>query len=122
LIGGHGFDKLFGDSGNDKLSGGTGNDKLYGGSGNDYLNGGTGSDTMHGGSGRDTFRVIKGVGWDTITDFTDGQDRIQLGSGTAGVSIINDIWGHANIWQSGDKLATVRDAAGDLSVAGGFLV
>ena len=122
LSGGSGFDRLYGGTGNDRLYGGSGIDRLYGGSGNDYLSGGTGSDTMHGGSGRDTFRVIKGVGWDTIKDFTDGQDQIQLGSGTAGVSIINDIWGHANIWQSGDKLATVRDAAGDLSVAGGFLV
>ena len=140
LYGQSGADRLYGDTGNDhlyggswndylnggvgadRLYGGSGIDRLYGGSGNDYLSGGTGSDTMHGGSGRDTFRVIKGVGWDTIKDFTDGQDQIQLGSGTAGVSIINDIWGHANIWQSGDKLATVRDAAGDLSVAGGFII
>lgn len=130
LYGGTGNDHLYGGSWNDylnggvgadRLYGGSGIDRLYGGSGNDYLSGGTGSDTMHGGSGRDTFRVIKGVDWDTIKDFTDGQDRILLGNGTAGLSI-NNAFGHAHVYQGVDLLCRVDNAAGDLQLAGGFLV
>ncbi|WP_336939863.1 type I secretion C-terminal target domain-containing protein, partial [Vibrio cholerae] len=90
LIGGAGNDILFGQGGNDTLNGGTGNDTLYGGNGNDtliggdgndILIGGLGNDILTGGSGEDLFKWVDGDldgGRDRITDFTIGQDKIDL--------------------------------------------
>ena len=69
LYGGKGKDKLFGDAGNDKLFGGKGNDKLFGGKGNDKLTGG---------KGKDVFVFKKNEGKDTITDFQNSKDKIDL--------------------------------------------
>jgi len=80
LTGGSGNDKLYGYGGKDKLSGGSGNDKLYGGTGSDVLNGGTGNDRLTGGTGADIFIFKKGYGKDTITDFKNNLDEIDLRS------------------------------------------
>ena len=78
VIGGEGNDALEGNTGNDHLLGGEGHDTLNGGEGDDWLDGGTGTDTLTGGSGADTFVYRAGSGSDTITDFTDGEDVIDL--------------------------------------------
>jgi Ca2+-binding RTX toxin-like protein len=82
LKGEGGNDTLWGGDGNDTLSGGDGNDILYGDAGNDILEGGAGSDTLTGGAGNDIFRFrigdVGGTAIDTITDFTKGQDKIDL--------------------------------------------
>jgi Ca2+-binding RTX toxin-like protein len=67
-------------------TGNAGNNTIVGvGAGDNVINGGSGSDTLTGGAGNDTFvfdrrnlisQVISGI--DTITDFTIGQDKIQL--------------------------------------------
>ena len=44
----------------------------------DRISGGSGNDTIRGGGGNDTFVFAKNDGNDTITDFTIGQDQIQL--------------------------------------------
>ena len=82
LAGSSGADRLEGRNGNDILEGRGGNDKLYGGNGNDILRGGgtggSGDDKLNGGSGRDTFVIGYGDGVNTIEDFTNGEDRIDL--------------------------------------------
>jgi Ca2+-binding RTX toxin-like protein len=78
LSGGSGRDKLIGNGGNDELEGGDGNDILSGGAGNDILNGGPGNDLMKGLTGLDVFVYELGNGADTIKDFEDGLDRIDL--------------------------------------------
>ena len=95
LIGGQGGDTLNGNGGNDNILGGIDNDSLLGGqgsdtlngeAGNDFLNGedgfdllvgGAGDDTLVGGRGRDIF-FLDSVSTDTIVDFVDGRDRLQL--------------------------------------------
>lgn len=78
LIGGTGKDDLNGGGGKDTLRGGAGNDTLEGGGGRDVIRGDRGKDSLSGGGGRDTFVVRSKDGLDTITDFQDGRDRIQL--------------------------------------------
>ena len=78
LVGGTGKDDLMGGGGKDTLRGGSGNDRLSGGGGGDTLRGDRGKDTLTGGGGKDTFVMRPKDGLDTITDFQDGRDRIQL--------------------------------------------
>jgi serralysin len=66
------------------LDGGAGTDTIFGNGGDDFLIGGAGKDTMVGGSGNDTFVFHNGdfgatsSTADRITDFTSGQDKIDL--------------------------------------------
>ncbi|MGL0929066.1 VWA domain-containing protein, partial [Vibrio vulnificus] len=83
IFGGSGNDQLYGGDGNDGLRGGTGDDILDGGSGNDILIGGLGNDILTGGEGADIFKFVDQTGLrdgerDTITDFTAGEDKIDL--------------------------------------------
>ncbi|MDP3860013.1 MAG: M10 family metallopeptidase C-terminal domain-containing protein [Phaeovulum sp.] len=93
LFGGDGDDTLQGDAGNDWLEGGAGadliqggagSDQLFGGAGNDTLIGGAGFDILTGGLGADSFVFAPGdsgtaeAAPDLITDFTPGEDRIDL--------------------------------------------
>lgn len=87
LFGQQGFDHLDGGAGNDLLQGGTGKDTLIGGTGDDTLFGeehddrllgGAGSDILTGGKGVDVFVFGLGDDTDTITDFEDDTDAIEL--------------------------------------------
>lgn len=80
LKGGAGDDTLYGGpgGGDDIQVGNAGNDRLFGGQGNDRLAGDTGDDQLSGGSGADVFVFAPGHGADTITDFTDTEDKIDL--------------------------------------------
>ena len=79
LLGGEGKDILSGGAHADTLDGGSGEDRLDGGDGNDVLAGGDGADQLTGGFGADTFVFNAGeTGVDTITDFTLGEDAIDI--------------------------------------------
>ncbi len=81
LNGGNGNDWIRGYGGDDTLLGGSDNDTLYGDEGEDILNGGKGHDMLYGNSGSDTFVLARGMGGDTIQDFSDGTDFIRLEGG-----------------------------------------
>lgn len=85
LAGGLGNDTLAGGSGFDRLGGGHGDDSLDGGIGDDVLNGDDGNDLLTGGLGADRFeygfnfrRPSQSEGFDTITDFRKGSDKIDV--------------------------------------------
>lgn len=93
LFGGSGDDEIFAGSGNDTLRGASGEDTLhadegnnllYGGSDDDELHGGIGRDTLFGGTGDDVFvwtevaQSLHGSDRDTIADFVQGEDSIDL--------------------------------------------
>jgi serralysin len=89
LIGAGGNDKLYGHDGDDWLRGGSGNDKLFGGTGSDILKGGSGKDKLFGQEGNDIlkgqggadhFVFRAGYGEDTIKDFSDKDDVLDLRS------------------------------------------
>ena len=92
LMGRGGDDTLYGgpDGGDDRMYGENGNDRIYGGTGNDTIYGGAGDDALSGGADDDTFVFAPGSGDDTITDFTDGDDKIDL-SAFADIASVDDL-------------------------------
>ena len=71
-------DTLNGGSGNETIIGRGGNDTINGGGGNDWIEGGRGNEKLTGGAGADTFAFSKGDGWDWISDFTSGTDKLRM--------------------------------------------
>ncbi|HEX5181806.1 MAG TPA: M10 family metallopeptidase C-terminal domain-containing protein [Allosphingosinicella sp.] len=77
------FDGSAETDGSFQLFGGAGDDHLIGGHGADMISGGAGADILTGGGGADTFFYLSpaestGAHYDTITDFTFGEDVIDL--------------------------------------------
>jgi Ca2+-binding RTX toxin-like protein len=84
---GAGNDAVWGGRGNDLLLGGDGDDTLFGGAGDDTILGGAGNDVIHvfgstgaavGGAVADRFVFADGDEADTIADFEDGIDTLDL--------------------------------------------
>lgn len=71
VLGGNGHDSIIGASGAQNLSGRTGNDTLAGATGVDTLWGGAGND-------RFIFREFGAADADQVSDFTSGQDKLEL--------------------------------------------
>ncbi|NVK22980.1 MAG: tandem-95 repeat protein [Kangiellaceae bacterium] len=72
----------------DVLDGGAGNDDLTGGLAQDTLIGGDGNDTLTGGGAADDFVFSTTSGIDTVTDFTDGVDMIDLTAFGSGATVM----------------------------------
>jgi Ca2+-binding RTX toxin-like protein len=140
ILAGDGDDKLTGSAGANDLAGGAGIDSLNGGAGNDTLagcffgaNGGRGErDTLIGGAGNDIFQL----GWSSgrfyddgnaknagrtdyvlITDFTVGQDKLQLDGaasgyylGASGVSGVSGTGLYAEQGATDELIAVIRSA------------
>lgn len=100
LEGSGGRDMLEGGGGRDMLIGGGGRDSIDGGGGRDTINGGRGVDELAGGNGRDVFQFETGGNRDTITDFLQAQDRIEILSGA-------EEFGDLTITQIGDNVRIV---------------
>ncbi|MEM8752293.1 MAG: hypothetical protein AAGF90_04890, partial [Pseudomonadota bacterium] len=78
LRGRAGADDLKGGAGDDDVHGGAGADRVRGGAGDDRVNGGAGADVVTGGGGADVFVFRMNAGSDLVTDYRDGEDRIDL--------------------------------------------
>lgn len=106
ISGGQGNDLLFADSGKDTVWGNDGDDIIFGGDGNDWLHGGQGDDVIDGGTGNDIYKGDTGAdvfvfafasGRDTVLDFQDGTDILDVS--LAGITGIEDLF----ISQSGSN-------------------
>jgi Ca2+-binding RTX toxin-like protein len=95
-----GADTLVGNDGNNKLSGGAGTDNLFGGKGDDRL---------IGGADDDIFYFKTGGGHDTIADFTDMQDRIDLSDWQAFVGFVG-VMQHAHDQDDGVLIKSGHDS------------
>lgn len=79
IKGGNDNDHLHGGNGNDFIQGNKGKDRITGAAGDDTLEGGKGDDHLNGGGGRDVFVFNGGgLGNDTIENWVDGKDLIQI--------------------------------------------
>ncbi|WP_425040366.1 calcium-binding protein [Primorskyibacter sp. S187A] len=133
---GSGNDRIFGGANNDVISGSLGDDFIDAGSGSDSIRGGSGDDTIDSGSGRDTISggngadvfVFNSAGdspnsstRDTITDFTAGEDIIDL-SGFAGtLTFVSSYTGAGNEVRYNDfigrlYISTDTDAASEFTL------
>ena len=97
-----GDDSIQGGSWDDHLRGDEGDDRLSGGYGNDTLEGGEGDDTLAGEENADIFKFAAGHGNDTITDFGDRGDLIDL-------TAITDITGIDDLTITADGTTAVID-------------
>lgn len=114
LLGGTGDDDILGDNENDTMFGGSGNDDLFGGTGNDSMMGDSGDDVLRGGAGNDTIIGASGSdryvfetasnGADTIRDFADGIDKLDVSDVAYALS---------HITASGTNTVIRLNAAGD---------
>ena len=114
LYGGYaGDDMLFGNDGDDTLWGLSGDDLLRGDNGNDIIVGGSGADVFVGGLGDDrfVFGPDDGAYRDTITDFHNGGNIIDLRAFDTIHSVADITWYHHG--ESG------KDARLDLTEHGG---
>ncbi len=117
LWGQAGRDQLFGGGNADQLYGGIGADTLDGGDGADRLDGGNGRDRMTGGNGRDIFTFNVASGEDTVLDFTDDADTLNI---SAGFGFANPAAVVAVTTKSGSD-AVITLSATDQIVLKGFL-
>ena len=102
---------LYGGAGNDVIEGGAGADRIYGGEGDDSLTGGTEADT---------FVFEEGHGNDTITDFADGTDLIDLsdlGIKNFAALSIADVNGNAVITTDEGTITLTGVATADLDAS-----
>ena len=87
--------------------------KIIAGDGNDYIYGGKGTDTLTGGGGEDTFAYVKGDGNKVITDYTEGEDRIEIqGADVEDVIDSASIKGSDVIFKVGTGKITVKGGKG----------
>ncbi|MGF1991741.1 MAG: beta strand repeat-containing protein [Nostoc sp. ZfuVER08] len=111
ITGNTGANLLSGEDGDDSLFGGSGIDTLLGGAGNDVLIGGIGKDVLTGGTGQDSFYLTdtRTGGFDTITDFTVGNDTIFISKAEFALSQSVNTTLDSSIF----RLGTAATAAGD---------
>ena len=114
-----GADSLFGEAGDDQIAGGGGNDRLVGGAGADELLGGADADSF-------VFTAIAetpiGIARDTIDDFQQGTDHIDLSAIDANVLASGDqaftFIGASAFTHAGAQLRQTGDGAGNTVIEG----
>jgi Ca2+-binding RTX toxin-like protein len=121
LYGGDGADFILGGDGLDVLYGEAGSDQLRGEAGADTIVGGAGGDTLFGGTGADRFVFAVGSGVDSINDWTDGEDRIDI-TGYAGATFGNTVITQSGInvvvtFIGGDQVILLNTTVASLTIA-----
>ena len=118
LYAGSGDDQLYGQQGDDLIFGGGGDDILHGQAGDDSLSGDRGLDTLTGGAGDDVFIFTRISDTDIVTDFTDGQDMLDLSDFTdqdiqTALDTANDMSGDTVLTFSGGQVLILEGITAD---------
>jgi len=114
LNGGADKDELYGGAGSDMLFGDAGDDQLFGKAGTDILDGGSGDDMLTGGNLSDTFVFGTGYDEDTIIDFQNNVDQIDLSdfsfsSSTAALETATQVGGDLVFNFGGGDVLTIEN-------------
>ena len=119
VTGGKGADKLWGGAGSDRVYGGSGDDIVRGDGGNDVVRGDLGDDTLYGGGGADSFVFAANWGLDTIKDFADGTDLMDVSAlgVNAGDLNVSNSGGDAIVDFGGSDSIVIEDQAGNIDQA-----
>ncbi|VAW49460.1 Alkaline phosphatase [hydrothermal vent metagenome] len=117
------INQVFPTSGDDFLYSGAGDDLIDAGAGDDILYGRGGDDTLIGGTGADIFALTSfdQGSTDTIVDFEDGVDKLDITDVLEGAGLINDTTSlneYFDFAQEGNHLRVIIDSNGE-STAGG---
>lgn len=103
----------------DRILGTSGGQMLSGAGGDDFLHDGTGADTLSGGAGADVFVMMADSAADTISDFENGADRIDLSDWgmiyTAAALVITPTATGATIAYGSNLLVVTSASGGPLS-------
>jgi serralysin len=129
MRGGAGNDTLSGIGGSDTLFGDAGDDNIAGGAGNDLLIGGAGADELLGGADADSFvftsvadSLLGVAARDTIDDFQQGADHIDLSAIDASLLVAGDqafsFIGGAAFTHAAAQLRQAGDGLGNTIVMG----
>jgi Ca2+-binding RTX toxin-like protein len=137
---------LNGAGGNDLISGRGGDDFINGGNGNDFIYGGAGKDQLTGGLDSDIFIFIAqddstlagGKPEDVITDFQQGQDKIDISgldfalnellvldnqnAGGTNYSYVGIDANHNGMFDEGEFVIAVKMAAGSMLSSGDLII
>ena len=117
-----GISDVVGSDQGDRLNGNAAANNLNGAEGDDLIDGAQGNDILTGGLGRDVFVFAENAGLDTITDFDDGSDLIDV-TGHVGVSgfngiVVQQMGNDAVIYLTGlsdaDRITLENVSAGDI--------
>ena len=103
---------MIGGIGADTLNGGAGDDALAGDNGADTLIGGAGNDLLTGGNGADIFAFTNTSGFNRITDFGTGNDRIDLSATDF------ESFGDVNLVESGGTVFIFISATSSVELTG----
>ena len=110
---------VYGSGSGDVLTGGAGKDVIAGYGGADTIRGGGGADILYGGAGADTFVYGAGDsilgGWDFISDFATGTDKINISAADNGNVVIAH-FGSTNFLYFGASSGNAVQVNGDLNV------
>ncbi|PHM05593.1 calcium-binding protein, partial [Nostoc sp. 'Peltigera malacea cyanobiont' DB3992] len=111
LMGNNGANTLTGGDGNDSLFGNSGNDTLFGSAGDDLIAGGVGRDVLTGGTGQDSFNLTgtRIGGYDTIADFTLGEDTILISKAEFGLVQSQNTTLDSGLFRLGTTAITASD-------------
>lgn len=101
------------------LDGGARHDTIFGGNAADTIVGGAGTDVLTGNGGADIFLIVSGGERDTITDFTDGVDKIGL-NGYSGSVTVRTVLGNAEV-TAGSQTFILNGVNGSLIDAADFV-
>jgi Ca2+-binding RTX toxin-like protein len=125
-----GNDLIFGNGGEDDIKSGSGNDTIYGGKGsdiilagegNDFILGDLGADELTGDDGNDTFvlRTDDPGAVDWITDFTNGEDVIDLPDGVtfSNISFSTAVFGESIAGLPTNSFFGIRINDGDIKIS-----
>ncbi|NHB77523.1 calcium-binding protein [Rhodobacter calidifons] len=119
VTGGAGNDRLGGNASRNVLVGGIGDDILAGRAGNDFLIGGLGNDRLNGGAASDTFVFRLRAGADTVEDFQNGLDRLDVRGLAASLADVTVAQSGANTVLSagGVQITLIGVAAGQIDAS-----